>query len=77
MYQNNQENNNGRKRKPSNWQLFLKGCIPDQPKELGMGQKVSACGTQYRELKEKDPKRLESMIETIKARPSKQQYGGE
>lgn len=64
-------NNINHKRKPSNWQFFLKGCIPDQPKELGMGQKVTACGTQYRELKEKDPKKLEQFIESVKARPPK------
>lgn len=63
--------NDDRKRKLSQWQLYLRGCIPEQPKEMGMGQKVSSCGVQYRELKEKDPKKLEQLVESIKARPPK------
>lgn len=51
-----------KKREPSKWQLFLKGCIPEQPKEAGMGQKVSACGVKYRTLKEKDPKKLDEIV---------------
>jgi hypothetical protein len=50
------------KRQPNKWQLFLKGCIPGQPKDLGMGEKVTACGTEYRILKEKDPTKLEEIV---------------
>lgn len=56
---------NKKERKKSKWQIYLKGCIPQQPKDRGMGEKVTQCGVEYRNLKEKDPKKLDQIIETI------------
>lgn len=61
------------KRAPSKWNTFLKGCIPKEPKDMGMGEKVSACGIQYRELKEKDPKKLEDILRSIKMKENKEE----
>lgn len=52
-------------RKKSKWQIWLKGCVPRQSKDMGMGEKVTECGVEYRNLKEKDPKKLDQIIETI------------
>jgi hypothetical protein len=57
-----------KKREPSKWQSFLKSCIPEQPKDAGMGQKVTACGAQYRELKEKHPDKLDEIIAMVKSK---------
>lgn len=57
---------NKKKRGPNKWQIFLKGCMPNQSKDLPMTDKVSACGIQYRELKEKNPKELEKIVNDIK-----------
>ena len=57
-----------RKREPNKWQLFLGHCFQTQDKGLAMTEKVSACGIQYRELKEKDPKKLDSIIEMAKSK---------
>ncbi len=57
------------KRALSKWQIYLKSCLRDQPKDSGLGEKVKACGVQYKELKEKDPKKLEQFVESIKKSP--------
>ena len=50
-----------KKRQPNKWQLFLKGCLKEQPNG-GLGEKVTACGVQYRGLKEKNPKYLDELV---------------
>lgn len=67
MFPTQIESNNGKKSKRalSKWQIYLKGCIPQQPKEAGMGEKVSACSVQYKILKE-DPEKLDIIIDSIK-----------
>lgn len=55
-----------KKRPPNKWQLFLHDCRPRQDKSLAMVEKVSACGVQYRELKEKDPKKLDEIIDNVR-----------
>lgn len=55
-----------KKRQPNKWQLFLKDCSPRQNSKLGMTEKVSACGIEYRTLKEKDPKKLDDIVERVK-----------
>jgi hypothetical protein len=57
-----------KKRPPNKWQLFLSNCFSTQDKGLPMTEKVSACGIQYRELKEKDPKKLEEIIALVKSK---------
>lgn len=57
-----------KKRAPNNWQLFLGECFNTQDKGLAMTEKVSACGVTYRELKTKDPKKLDSIIATAKSK---------
>lgn len=51
------------KRALSKWQIYLSGCMKEQPKEKGMGEKVSVCGVEYRHLKDKDPDTLEKIVE--------------
>ena len=48
------------KRPPNKWQLFLGTCM--KTKEGDMGQKVSACSVVYKDLKEKNPDKLEEII---------------
>lgn len=64
MYENNQIKPK-LKRKPSKWQLFLKDCIPSQPKDAGIGEKITLCSTQYKHLKEKEPKKLDEIINRV------------
>jgi len=55
------------KKRPLNrWQLFLHDCRPRQDPNLGMTQKVSSCSVEYKELKEKNPKQLEDILEKVK-----------
>jgi hypothetical protein len=61
-----QEPQHRQKRKPNKWQLFLKECMPQQQdKSLSMTDKVSVCGVQYRELKEKNPKAIDDIANRI------------
>lgn len=55
-----------KKRQLNKWQLFLKDCSPRQNSSLDMTEKVSACGIEYRTLKEKDPKKLDDIVENVK-----------
>lgn len=54
------------KRELNKWQLFLKSCIPNQPKDAGMGQKVTSCSIQYKDLKTNDPNKLEQIVDNIR-----------
>lgn len=49
------------KREPNKWQLFLTGCLKEQTNG-GLGEKVSACSVVYKDLKEKNPDKLEEII---------------
>lgn len=63
----NKINNGKKERKASKWQLYLKDCLPDQPKESGLGEKVSTCSVTYKQLKEKDPKKLDEIIAKVQS----------
>lgn len=39
------------KRPPNKWQLFLKECTKEQPKDFSYPEKVKACSVKYREKK--------------------------
>lgn len=52
-----------KKRKPNIWQIYLKGCLKDQPKDSGLGEKVSACSVTYKDIKVKNPKHLDDLVE--------------
>jgi len=54
------------KREPNKWQLFLKSCISGQPKSAGMGEKVTACSIQYKDLKTNDPNKLEQIVDNVR-----------
>lgn len=56
------------KREPNKWQLFLGSCLPGQPKGNDLGQKVSACSVVYKDLKVKDPNKLEDIIKLEKSK---------
>lgn len=64
-----------RKRQPNRWQLFLTGCLKDQPKNTQLGEKVSACSIVYKDLKEKDPTKLEEIV--MQAREKRNNKVGE
>lgn len=57
-----------KKREPNKWQLYLSSCFETQPKSASMGEKVSACSITYKDLKNKDPKKLEDIIELAKSK---------
>lgn len=63
-----------KKRKPNKWQLFLRDCTPRQGKGLGMTEKVSACSIEYKSLKEKNPKKLEEIIQKQSAKAEIKKY---
>lgn len=48
--------NNGssgkKKRGPNKWQLYLKDCLKEQPKEAPLGDKVKGCSIEYKNIKE-------------------------
>jgi len=48
--------NNGsstkKKRGPSKWQLYLKDCLKEQPKELALGDRVKGCSVEYKNVKD-------------------------
>ena len=54
------------KRPPNKWQLYLSTCLPGQPKDAGLGQRVSACSVSYKDLKAKDSNKLEEIIKLAK-----------
>lgn len=52
-----------KKRQPNKWQIYLKGCLKDQPKDSGLGERVSACSVTYKDIKIKNPKHLDDLVE--------------
>lgn len=40
-----------KKRAPNKWQVFLKGCANEQPKDIPYFDKVKACSAKYKEGK--------------------------
>lgn len=40
-----------KERKKSNWQIYLKECIPNQEKNKSLGEKVKACSIEYQSKK--------------------------
>lgn len=60
MTNSSQIESNG-KRKPSKWQLYLKGCFSEQDKDIPFSEKVTACSIKYKEIKTKNPKYLDDL----------------
>jgi hypothetical protein len=54
-----------KKREPNKWQLFLTDCIKTT-KGSSLGEKVSTCSVVYKDLKIKDPKKLDEIVELAK-----------
>lgn len=44
-----------KKRAPNKWQVFLKGCVKEQPEELDYMGKVKACSVIYKDNKNERP----------------------
>lgn len=63
-----------KKRKPSKWQLFLKECMPNQ-KNGSFPEKVGACSIVYKDLKEKNPKKLDEIIDKVQRAKIKDRLG--
>lgn len=61
-------NEEKKKRPPNRWQLYLSSCLKEQPKGSGLGEKVSSCSIQYRDLKTNNPKKLDDIISTVKSK---------
>lgn len=40
------------KRAPSKWNLFLKECSQNQPKELSLGERTKLCSVEYKQVKD-------------------------
>jgi hypothetical protein len=57
-----------KKREPNKWQLYLGECFQTQDKGLAMTEKVSACSVTYKQLKEKDPNKLEEIVALAKSK---------
>lgn len=48
----NNGNSQKKKRGPNKWQLYLKDCLKEQPKEAALGDRVKGCSVEYKNIKD-------------------------